>query len=71
MESLHTILLGPVKYFLNNLMDRLTSDEKDVVEAKIDSIKYSGIDGRINGKSICRCVHPSRWLYSYRSELLN
>ena len=53
VECLHTILLGPVKYFLDKLLNRLNEDEKEVVRCKIDSFCFSGIDENINGRSIC------------------
>lgn len=57
MECLHTYLLGPVKYLLQELMDRLSSAEKDIIEARIHSLHFSGIEGRINGGSIRRyCI---------------
>lgn len=57
IESLHTILLGPTKYLLQRLMDRLPSQSKDEIEAKIDSLSFSGLDGKIKGSSICRSVN--------------
>lgn len=54
VECLHTILLGPVKYLLQELMSRLTPREKDIIVAKMNSFNYSGMDNSINGNSICR-----------------
>ena len=56
VECLHTILLGPTKYFLKRLMDRLNPREKSEIEVKINSLDFSGIHGKINGSSICRLV---------------
>ena len=56
MECLHTILLGPVKYFLTELMERLSQEAKNDIEANVNSMNWSGIRGRINGGSICRCI---------------
>ena len=46
--------LGPVKYLLVELMNKLSSNEKSEIEARIDSFNFSGFDERINGASICR-----------------
>ena len=54
IECLHTILLGPVKYLLALLMDRLGPAQKDEIEARINSLHFSGFDGKLHGKSICR-----------------
>lgn len=54
VECLHTILLGPVKYFLKELMERLTPQEKDLIVNRINSFNFSGIQNKINGNSICR-----------------
>ena len=54
VECLHTILLGPLKYLLTILMDRLSPDDKCTIEAKINSFSFSGFDERISGRSICR-----------------
>lgn len=54
MECLHTILLGPVKYFLKELMDRLMPSEKREIIAKINAFDFSGFSMKLNGSSICR-----------------
>lgn len=54
VECLHTLLLGPVKYFLQELMDRLSPREKDDVAAKICSFNFSGFEERLSGNAICR-----------------
>ena len=54
MECLHTILLGPVKYFLTDLMDRLSPQQKRTIIAKINSFHYSGMESKISGTAICR-----------------
>ena len=56
MECLHTILLGPTKYIPSNLLERLTSQEKAELEARVNGFDFSGIDGRLNGGGICRQV---------------
>ena len=42
METLHTILLGPYKYMLRSLMGRLTSAQKEEIQAKIKCFDFSG-----------------------------
>lgn len=37
-------------------MERLSQDDKDTVEARINALTFSGLSGRINGGSICRYV---------------
>lgn len=54
IECLHTILLGPVKYLLQLLMDRLNPREKDFIEARINSFEFSGFEAKLHGRSICR-----------------
>lgn len=54
MECLPTILLGPVKYFLKELMDRLMPKDKDEIIARITAFDFSGFSMKINGSSICR-----------------
>ena len=56
VECLHTILLGPTKYVLSNLLERLTSQEKADLEARINGFDFSGIDGRLNSGALCRQV---------------
>ena len=50
METLHTILLGPYKYMLRSLMGRLTSAQKEGIQAKID---FSGFEAKL-GYNLCR-----------------
>lgn len=57
VETLHTILLGPYKYFLKDLMAKLNTDRKEKFKALISAFDYSGFDCRIVG-NIC---------YHYRS----
>ena len=59
VECLHTILLGPVKYLLQELMDRLTSQEKSIIIAKLNSLNFSAVTPRISGSSICKSVIES------------
>ena len=47
MECLHTILLGPVKYFLKELMDRLMPKDKDEIIARINYFDFSGFSMKI------------------------
>ena len=54
VEALHTLLLGPVKYLLQELVERLTPAEKASIECRIDSFDLSGINGRISGSAICK-----------------
>lgn len=54
VETLHTILLGPVKYLLKELMDRLLPAEKSTIECRINAFNFSGLNGNVNGKAICR-----------------
>ena len=56
VECLHTVLLGPIKYLLNDLMNRLSVEEKRLVKCRIDSFNYSGFDDIISGKSIIKYV---------------
>ena len=42
MEVLHTLLLGPYKYLVINIMGRLTSAQKLEVLARISSFPFSG-----------------------------
>lgn len=48
MECLHTLLLGPYKYLLTSLMQRLSSAEKEGIEARLYSLDYSGMDYRLS-----------------------
>lgn len=54
---MHSILLGPVKYLLQDFMSSLNTKKKKEVLARIDSIGSSGIVGKVYG-NIC---------YHYRS----
>ena len=53
VECLHTILLGPVKYLLEDLINRLSAREKEILRCRINSCNFSGIDEKVNGRSIC------------------
>ena len=51
VESLHTLLLGPVKYLLLELLERLTTAEKS---SRIDSFNFCGINESVSGSANCR-----------------
>lgn len=50
MEVLHTILLGPYKYLLKKLMSRLTSREKEEVQAILSAFNFSGFKTKLGAK---------------------
>lgn len=50
METLHTILLGPYKYFLRMLIPRLTGNEKKKIEAVVSSFNFSGFQEKLNAR---------------------
>ena len=54
VESLHTILLGPYKYFLAELMDKLEPNEKRKIEAKLASFPQSGLPYQIPPEAVCK-----------------
>ena len=53
MECLHTLLLGPYKYLFAELMEQLSSKQKDEISARVESFDFSSFDSRLRG-SICR-----------------
>ena len=48
METLHTILLGPYKYLLRSLMGRLTTAQKNELQARLLSFDFSGLDYKLS-----------------------
>ena len=52
METLHTILLGPYKYLLEELISKLNQKQKNEFRALVTSFQYSGFDVRITGNVI-------------------
>lgn len=53
IECLHTILLGPYKYMVADLVGKLTPLQKEEVLARIQAFDFSDIHGTLPG-SICR-----------------
>ena len=53
VECLHTILLGPYKYLLNDLMDQLSPAQKKEFAARVSEFNTSGLPAKLS-KSICR-----------------
>ena len=49
---LHTVLLGPYKYFLKAAIRRLSSEEKEELLARLRSLNYSGMDYRVTGNIV-------------------
>ena len=52
IETLHTILLGPYKYLLKDLLSNLNQRQKDEFRALVTSFSYSGFDVRISGNIV-------------------
>lgn len=48
METLHTILLGPYKYLIRTLMARLTTAQKDDLQARLLSFDFSGLEYKLS-----------------------
>ena len=53
VECLHTILLGPYKYLLNDLMNQLSPAQKKEFAARVSEFNTSGLPAKLS-KSICR-----------------
>ena len=53
MECLHTILLGPYKDLLKDLMEQLSPAQKLQISSRIDSFSFSGFSAKLSPK-ICR-----------------
>lgn len=60
VECLHTILLGPYKYFISTFMNRLSPQEQREVEAKLEAFPSSGLPAKLSPGSI---------IFNYRSLL--
>ena len=56
---LHTIILGPYKYMLRAVMDKLTSRQKDEVLARISSFPFSGFKEKLQSNV---CMYIPYWL---------
>ena len=52
METLHTILLGPYKYLLKEVMSRLSQHQKVEILARMAAFNYSGINGKVLGNIV-------------------
>lgn len=50
METLHTILLGPFKYFLRLLIPRLSAKEKGEIQAILLAFNFSGFKVKLGVK---------------------
>ena len=50
METLHTILLGPYKYFLRMLIPHLGFKEKEKLEAILLAFNFSGFKVKLGAK---------------------
>ena len=53
VECLHTILLGPIKYFTTELMTRLKPEKKEEICAKLASFPWSGMSSKLSPISLC------------------
>ena len=53
VETLHTVLLGPYKYLLRSFMGRLSTTQKDEIQARISSFDFSGCEDKLS-YSLCR-----------------
>lgn len=51
-EVLHTLLLGPYKYLLKNLMKKLSAEQKKELLARQSSMNYSGMSQLITGNIV-------------------
>ena len=49
VETLHTILLGPCKYLLHQLMSSLSTQQKNELNARLQAFSLSGIDQKVLG----------------------
>ena len=55
IECLHTILLGPYKYMLRQVMENLSSVQKNEIISRFRSFPYSGFQQRLTS-NVCRLV---------------
>ena len=53
METLHTVLLGPYKYLLQSLMGRLSTKQKNEIQARVTNFGFCGIDYKLT-YNLCR-----------------
>ena len=53
MECLHTILLGPYKYLMNDLMDQLSPAQKKQFAARVGEFNTSGFASKLS-TNICK-----------------
>ena len=52
METLHTILLGPYKYLLRQIMSKLSETQKTRLQALVYAFNYSGMDCKLDYKIV-------------------
>ena len=50
METLHSVLLGPYKYFLRKLIARLSKQQKEEVQAILNAFNFSGFKVKLGAK---------------------
>ena len=50
METLHTVLLGPYKYFLRRFIPKLSSIQKQEIQAILSAFNFSGISTKLDVK---------------------
>ena len=48
LEALHTFLLGAYKYFLRDVMGRLSKRERSEIAARITAFNFSGFSHRLS-----------------------
>ena len=53
VETLHTVLLGPYKYLLRSLMGRLSTKQKNEIQARVTNFDLCGIDYKLT-YNLCR-----------------
>ena len=53
VETLHTVLLGPYKYLLRSLMGRLSTKQKNEIQARVTNFDFCGIDYKLT-YNLCR-----------------
>ena len=53
VETLHTVLLGPYKYLLRSLMGRLSTKQKNEIQARVANFDFCGIDYKLT-YNLCR-----------------
>lgn len=50
METLHTLLLGPYKYFLRRFIPQLSPTQKREIQAILSAFNFSGIAYKLDEK---------------------